>query len=345
MTAINTKNKSVSPSKKKKVAPNARRPRRQVQLIKSPMPTASENCALHYLLARGDPFHPLAAGVCLPCGTGQPSFKATVRINGIAKPYSTGLIGIKFNMTPCFDRPCITVTNGTTAPATTWPSSHWSATNAAFTDYTDLKQPYGHLHLANADVEWRPVACGLRVRAVGPPLSAGGIMYGYVIPDGGGTTSDFMAEAPSLAATRSLPLRSNEWLQLNQDFGHLSNNETYTTNEFWVGANVSTCTGFVFAQPSSPDSILEFQYVLHYEMVGSSAGSLKTKSYVNPQLAQQVMSAAANVSQMPPPNGSSKDTFAQTISEFAAEVGQVAGGVGKAIAGISSLVAAVSAAS
>lgn len=125
-------------------------------------------CAKHYATALANPFT-TPAGACVPQLPCLDSAKRVIFARGAGFIQSNGFGGISANTCLVGDQDCVTVTDGNGTTGTTM-------TNATTVGYKN-NSTLTSTQFSTNGVQARVVACGIRVKCVGPPLEMNGTVY------------------------------------------------------------------------------------------------------------------------------------------------------------------------
>jgi hypothetical protein len=217
-------------------------------------------CAKHYACALADPFT-TPAGACVPQLPCLDSAKRVIFARGAGMIQSNGCGGISANTCLVGDQDCVTYTDGTGTSGDTMTGM----TTVAKKNNSTLTST----QFSTNGIQARVVACGIRVKCVGPPLQMNGTVYPLEESSHLGTGS---FDAPSIGGYAKVEPQdfNNEWVTaLWQPV--LPEEYQYSTDPF-ASPRSETHNPLVIlieAKSTSGDLLpFMWEYFLHYEAIG-----------------------------------------------------------------------------
>jgi len=288
--------------------------KKRVQLISGPQPLSK--CAEDYLRALENPFS--GRPVCLPVEFSFPSCKVSYRIRGtFSTSTTTGMGGISFSPISFFFNDTNTVVAGNPNACCVFTTAASLLSAMPFPSDVGASSIGSNSTFATtagaADVSYRVVAAGIRVRNSTQLLNRGGVIYGLETPthyalDGMGTQSFNASDASALGDV------NGEWNSVVWH-PHAPVPDYQDLNFSNIGTNAAPSTtsnrslGFFVQAPTGTPQTYEFELVGVYETTGRIVHGL-TPSYSDPQGLARVQNSHASIESRRPVVGD-RSAFAQ----------------------------------
>ena len=233
-------------------------------------------CAKHYAETVMDPFS-TEAGACVPQLPCLESTKRRVFARGVGRVESEGFGGIVAATCLTSDDVCAHVTNGTNFPGIK-KMANANCTNA----YTNSELTSSDF--ASHKVQGRVVACGIRIRFTGRKYDMNGTCYALEEPAHLDTQNLTVEDLRQFDRVKTTPF-NKDWTVVTWQ-PVLPKETSYAPDPYcapYTGEAHSPLLILIECQgmPAGTSLPFEWEYVIHYEAIGSGARG-KTPSHISP---------------------------------------------------------------
>jgi len=254
-------------------------------------------CARDYLKGICDPFPVPRVPLCIPDLVDRPSFKIRTVCRGT---FASGSFGFGYILVDLYgmaanDVDCIQFTVGTfEAEAITGGTGTIKAQNT--------RGPYAEASIGTSkgQVQYRPVAGGMRVRYIGTELKRAGRSLGYTALDGTALNTYTFGDLLGAPSVYAIPTSSNIWTKA---VWFPTKTADYEYKSSISDTPLTASDAFVIAVAGTePESPFEYEIIFNWEYVGTVPNTTPSQSDVQGMSAARSFIESSSLRNARPPS-------------------------------------------